>query len=349
MEKRFKSAACRAFMQVVVLAGGVGSRLRPWTDSVPKPLLPMLDRTLLEQVLWGLPEGSVDQVVVAGGYRVDQIKAHFDHQEDGPEVVVVEEKEPLGTGGALANCRERISGRFACFNGDVVSSLTLDVLLEPHQRNGGLGTLALWEVEDPTRFGIVGLDAEQRITQFKEKPTEEEVFSNLINAGSYLLEEDVFDVMPSGRHSLERDVFPTLAEQGELNGAPFSGYFIDAGTPTSWSEGVEACIRHGRYRKGAVRDGSWFEDPLHRTTARHKACMIAKSTTADGADMLRTTLLEGATVGTGSTLEDCLIGSGAIVGANCHLRNVVLGPGAFVGDGERLEGVRLEADERRSA
>ncbi|MGB2017890.1 MAG: nucleotidyltransferase family protein [Candidatus Poseidoniaceae archaeon] len=256
----------------MVLAGGVGSRLRPWTDTVPKPLLPMLDRTLLEQVVWGMPEGLVDEIVVAGGYRVEQITEHFATREQGIEVTIVEETEPLGTGGALGNCSDVVSGRFACFNGDVITSLRMEDALDVHTKNGGIGTLALWEVEDPTRFGIVGLDAHQRVTAFKEKPKPEEVFSNLINAGSYLLEEEVFDVMPSGRHSLERDVFPMLAQREQLNGVPFEGYFIDAGTPTSWSDGVEACIAHGRFTSGHVVE--WFMVRNGTSTSRSAASWL---------------------------------------------------------------------------
>ena len=198
----------------------------------------------------------------------------------------------------------------------------------------------MWEVEDPTRFGIVGLDSTQRVTQFKEKPKATEVFSNLINAGSYLLEEGVFDVMPSGSHSLERDVFPVLAERGELNGLPFDGYFIDAGTPTSWSDGVEACIAHGRFASGRVIEGSWFAESTAPVGARHHGSMFGRGVTARGATVERSTLLDGVKVGEGSTLNGVLAGEGAVVGANCVLRDVVLGPGAVVEDGERLVGER---------
>jgi mannose-1-phosphate guanylyltransferase len=347
VEKRFKHQAKRPFMQAVILAGGVGSRLRPWTASVPKPLLPMLDLTLLEQVLWGLPEGTVDEVVVAGGYRVEQIQAYFANTD--LNVRIVPEREPLGTGGALGNCRDVVSGRFACFNGDVISSLNMQDLSTLHSNNGGIGTLALWEVEDPTRFGIVGLDEEQRITRFKEKPAPEEVFSHLINAGSYLLEDDIFDVMPEGRHSLERDVFPALAERGELNGLPFEGYFIDAGTPTSWSSGVEACIEHRRYRTGGLVGTSWFADPSMNLEAEHAWSMVAGGVVASGTTLRRSTLLEGATVGRGSVLDACLIGPGAVVGSGCVLNDVVLGPGATVADGEHLTGERRAAEDERSA
>ena len=327
-------------MQAVVLAGGVGSRLRPWTDSVPKPLLPMLDMTLLEQVVWGMPEGVVDEIVVAGGYRVNQITEHFATHVDGIEVTIVEETEPLGTGGALANCEDVVSGRFACFNGDVISSLRIQDVLGRHETNGGVGTLALWEVEDPTRFGIVGLDASHRVTQFKEKPKADEVFSNLINAGSYVLEEDVFDVMPSGQHSLERDVFPQLAQAGELNGLPFEGYFIDAGTPTSWSDGVEACIAHGRFYSGAVVDGSWCADGSAPTGVRHGGSMFGRGVAAQGTTIQRSTLLDGVHVGAGSKLNGVLAGAGSVIGTGCDLRNVVLGPGAVVEDGECLVDTR---------
>lgn len=330
-------------MQAVVLAGGVGSRLRPWTDTVPKPLLPMLDRTLLEQVVWGMPEGLVDEIVVAGGYRVEQITEHFATREQGIEVTIVEETEPLGTGGALGNCSDVVSGRFACFNGDVITSLRMEDALDVHTKNGGIGTLALWEVEDPTRFGIVGLDAHQRVTAFKEKPKPEEVFSNLINAGSYLLEEEVFDVMPSGRHSLERDVFPMLAQREQLNGVPFEGYFIDAGTPTSWSDGVEACIAHGRFTSGHVVEGSWCATAQAPHGVRHHGSMFGHGVMAKGATVNRSTLLDGVAVGAGSSLTDVLAGQGAVIGEGCVLRDVVLGPHAVVEDGEHLTGERRAA------
>ena len=141
-------------MQVVVLAGGVGSRLRPWTNEVPKPLLPMLDATLLERVVEGVPDGLVDEVVVAGGYKVNQIKDYFRSADVEFDVRIVPEDEPLGTGGALGNCRDVVSGRFACFNGDIVSSLNVGEMLQQHSNMDVKGTLALWEVDDPTRFGL---------------------------------------------------------------------------------------------------------------------------------------------------------------------------------------------------
>lgn len=323
-------------MQVVVLAGGVGSRLRPWTNSVPKPLLPMLDLSLLERVVEGVPKDLIDEVVVAGGYKVDMIQQYFAKADVDFDVRIVPEDKPLGTGGALGNCRDVVSGTFACFNGDIVSSLQIDPLLNLHEKNGGIGTLALWEVEDPTRFGIVGLDEESRITQFKEKPTPEEVFSNLINAGSYILEDDIFDFMPKGKHSIEREVFPQLASQGALNGQQFEGYFIDAGTPSAWSEAVNRCIKEGRFRRGLIDGNSWYGSPETTTSDRVSESMIDSNVVVSNSTVRRSTLLAGSTVGLDSIVESCLVGRDVQIGSNVELRNMVIDHGSVIPDGTSM-------------
>ena len=331
-------------MQVVVLAGGVGSRLRPWTNSIPKPLLPVLDQTLLEHVVSSLPLDMVDEVVVAGGYKVDQIKAYFEASDAPFDVRIVPEDEPLGTGGALGNCRDVVSGTFACFNGDIISSLDASSLLNMHRNNGSVGTLGLWEVEDPTRFGIVGLDEDNKITRFKEKPAPEEVFSNLINAGSYIFNDDVFDWMPHGRHSIERDVFPKLAAEGLLSGVPFEGYFIDAGTPEAWNLAVKASIEHGRHKTGLLHGAqpTWYASAA---TLRGIApssvvdhCMVSSGCSIGASDVAMSTLLKGACIGDAAHLRSCLIGEGAVVGDGCQLDGVVVDHGANVPEGTVQEG-----------
>ena len=312
-------------MQVVVLAGGIGSRLRPWTNQIPKPLLPMLDSTLLERVIECVPENLVDEVVVAGGYKVDMIKEFFDKADVDFDVRIVPETEPLGTGGALGNCRDVVSGRFACFNGDIVSSLDFTNMLEQHERSKASGTLGLWEVEDPTRFGIVGLDANNFITKFKEKPKPEEVFSNLINAGSYILEDSVFDIMPNGKHSLERDIFPQMAERGELTGFPFQGYFIDAGTPISWHQAIKCCIAEKRYKTGSVVNGSWHQSEI--SSAFNS--MIESNCKIEGL-VKESTVLKNSIIGQGSNITNCLIGQNVTIGENCNLDSVIVGHGVNV-------------------
>ena len=323
-------------MQVVVLAGGVGSRLRPWTNSIPKPLLPMLDRTLLEQVIYSVPTELVDEVIVAGGYKVEMIKSYFDSIDCDFDVTIVNETEPLGTGGALGNCRDVVSGTFACFNGDIISSLDVGELLALHKSNGGIGSLGLWQVDDPTRFGIVGLDNKNKITKFKEKPKPTEVFSNLINAGSYIFEQDIFDFMPHGKHSLERDVFPKLAEHQQLNGMQFTGYFIDAGTRQSWSNAVVRCIKESRFSDGTNQNDSWFSKMANNTTGDVSESMIEAHVVIGNSSITKSTILSKSTIGNGCTISGSLIGEKFQIGDNCTLKNVIVSQDSIIPMGTEL-------------
>lgn len=332
-------------MQVVVLAGGVGSRLRPWTNSIPKPLLPMLDLTLLERVIEGVPNHLIDEVIVAGGYKVDLIKQYFADADVDFDVRIVPEDKPLGTGGALGNCRDVVSGTFACFNGDIVSSLQVEPLLDLHSKNGGIGTLALWEVEDPTRFGIVGVDEHQRITRFKEKPTAEEVFSNLINAGSYIFEDDIFDYIPLRKNSIEREVFPVLAEKKLLNGQQFDGYFIDAGTPESWSDGVVQCIKERRFNKGQVRESSWYAGSKRNVESIVTDSMIEDDVSLSNSRIVSSTVLSGTSIGGNSLVQQSMIGRNASIGSNVRLSSVVVDHGSVIPDETVVVGGQWPATE----
>tara|TARA_B100001079_G_C16336855_1_gene481684 strand:- start:552 stop:1211 length:660 start_codon:yes stop_codon:yes gene_type:complete len=206
--------------------------------------------------------------------------------------------------------------------------------MDLHKENGGIGTLALWEVEDPTRFGIVGVDDEQRVTQFKEKPKKEEVFSNLINAGSYLFEDSIFDYIPKGRSSLEREVFPVLAREHQLNGFSFEGYFIDAGTPKSWSLGVQASIANKRWKRGKRINSNWFADDTVKIdgTSRVEDSMLSSGASIQSARLSKCSLLNDVKVGEHSILTETLVGRNTVIGSNCSLDNVVVDHGSIIPD-----------------
>jgi len=302
-------------MDVIVLAGGFGTRLRPWTESIPKPLLPILDKSMIEHVLDVLPESQVDRVLIAAGYGIEQIREHFDGIPLPYEVVIVEEKEPLGTGGAIANCREHLSGgTFCVINGDLITSLRVEEMLEFHTSKGGIATISLWEVEDPSRFGVADYTQETgKIMRFQEKPTIEEAYSNLINAGTYLLEHDIFDMMPEGAHSMEKDVYEKIAESGSLNGFPFEGMFVDAGTPSSFIEASQACISSQRYSSGTELENSWFGEDSQCIGEIAGSSLGPTATVAEGCIIRNSVILEGASIGENCHLKDCLIGKGAII------------------------------------
>ena len=315
-----------------MLAGGFGTRLRPWTESIPKPLLPILDKSMIEHVLDVLPESQVDKVLIAAGYGVEQIREHFEKIPLPYEVVIVEETEPLGTGGAIANCREHLSGgTFCVINGDLITSLKVEEMLEFHKQNGGIATISLWEVEDPSRFGVADYKEDTgKIMRFQEKPAIEDAYSNLINAGTYILEQEIFDFMPDEAHSIERDIYEKIAETGALNGFPFEGMFVDAGTPPSFVEASQACINSGRFATGQVTGDSWIGDGCENFGEAMGSSLGSNVTIGEGSSIHNSVILEGAIIGSNCQLHGCLIGKGAEVNDGSNLNSKIVGHGSRV-------------------
>jgi len=330
-------------MDVIVLAGGFGTRLRPWTLHAPKPLIPILDRTMIEHVVSILPEGMVDKVLIAAGYGIEQMREHFSSLDLPYNVVIVEESEPLGTGGAIANCREYLGEGTCCvINGDLLTSLRVDEMLAAHKEAGTLASISLWEVEDPSRFGVADYDSEStRIRRFQEKPPRGEAYSNLINAGTYLLEPEVFDRMPEGAFSMERIVFPVLAEDGELSGFPFEGHFVDAGTPESYIESVQTSISNKAWVRGKSADANnWFGNGV---AVDVDAKVSGSAIDSDGivgsqCSIVSSALLQSVTIGSGCDITGCMIGHNAQIGEGCNLQNVVVDHGAIVPSGHAQNG-----------
>ena len=313
-------------MDVIVLAGGFGTRLRPWTESVPKPLLPILDKTMIEHVVDVLPESKVDRVLIAAGYGIEKMREHFEGIPLPYEVVIVEEKEPLGTGGAIANCKDYLSeGVFCVINGDVITSLRVEEMLDFHNRNGGIATISLWEVEDPSRFGVADYKTETgKIMRFQEKPSIEEAYSNLINAGTYILEPEIFKLMPEGAHSIERDVYEDLAATGGLNGYPFEGWFVDAGTPSSFVEATQVCISKERFSSGHVKDLSWFGKGSKNSGEIHRSSLGPAANVGKGSKIQDSVILEGAEIGPDCNIEGCLVGMRAKIPRGTNLQKEII-------------------------
>jgi len=290
---------------------------------------------MIEHVVSILPVGMVDKVLIAAGFGIEQMRDHFAALDLPYEVVIVEETEPLGTGGAIANCREYLGGGTCCvINGDLLTSLRVDDMLAAHKEAGTLASISLWEVEDPSRFGVADFDSESTlIRRFQEKPPREEAYSNLINAGTYLLEPEVFDRMPEGAFSMERVVFPVLAEDGELSGFPFEGHFVDAGTPQSYIEAVQTSIQNQAWIGGKhVEENSWFGEG----TARPFTSLISNSAIgnyckiSESCLIVSSALLNSVSVETGSEISGCMVGRNAQIGIDCNLQNVVIDHGAIV-------------------
>jgi mannose-1-phosphate guanylyltransferase len=224
-------------VQAVVLVGGEGTRLRPLTAFTPKPMIPVMNMPFLERTLRRLKAAGIEDVILPAGYLPEAITSYFgDGRELGLSIRYVIEETPLGTAGAIKNLEPFIKGPFFVLNGDILTSLDLNAMRAAHERTGGVGTLHLIHVEDPSSFGCVVHDSSGRVSAFVEKPPRGEAPSNEINAGTYLLEREILDAIPAGRPvSIERETFPALIAAGKaLNAYTTEDYWIDLGKPEAY-------------------------------------------------------------------------------------------------------------------
>lgn len=221
-------------MQAIVLVGGEGTRLRPLTFGTPKPMVPIMNVPFLARTLERLYEVGIRDVILPAGYMPQAITEYFgDGSRLGMKITYVIEDEPLGTAGAIKNVEQHITGPFFVLNGDVLTSLDLQAMIDFHKQKGGLGALHLIKVEDPSAFGCVVHDESGRISQFVEKPPKGTEPTNEVNAGTYLLDPKVLAMIPPGRNvSIERETFPKiLAENNALYAYTTDDYWIDLGRP----------------------------------------------------------------------------------------------------------------------
>ena len=226
-------------MKAVILVGGEGTRLRPLTLSTPKSMVPIVNRPFLEHMINYLSRHGIDEIVLAMGYLPDAIQEYFgDGDGYKTSLLYAVEDSPLGTAGAVKNVAGHINDSFFVFNGDVYTDINLTEMLQLHRKSGAKATIALTPVEDPTVYGVVETNDSGRIRRFVEKPKREEVTTNMINAGIYILEPDVLNMIPSGKKFMfEQGVFPTLLNRGEpVYGYESYEYWIDIGTPEKYKK-----------------------------------------------------------------------------------------------------------------
>jgi len=228
----------RRVKKALILAGGKGTRMRPFTYEMPKPMIPLKGKPLVQHIIELCRKYEIREIVLSTGYLGEKIREHFgDGSHLGVDLKYVEEKDEMGTAGPLLLAREYLKGPFLMFNGDVLSDIDLNDLINFHSEQEGLATIALTQVEDTSSFGVARLRG-HRIMGFIEKPKSGEE-SKLINAGVYVLEPEVLDYIPKGKAMIERDVFPKLAQEGKLFGYPFDGQWFDTGTPEAYERAIK--------------------------------------------------------------------------------------------------------------
>jgi mannose-1-phosphate guanylyltransferase len=327
-------------MRAVVLVGGFGTRLRPLTEDIPKPLLPVGQRPIIEHVVRSLAAGGVTEVVLALGFRPDAFSAAYpDGTCDGVPLRYAVEQEPLDTGGAISYAARAagIDDTFFVVNGDVLTDLDVRELLAFHRAHGAEATIHLTPVEDPSSFGVAALDGEGRVLRFVEKPPRGSAPSNMINAGTYVFEPSMIDRVPvGGKVSIERVVFPAVAAEGRLYALCTDDYWIDTGRPELY--------RQANFDAVSGRRTSVLEPGLGRDAevdgAVDGSVLGARVQVAAGADVRASVLLAGARVGRGAVVVNSVLGPQADVGAGAVLDDVVLGSGAVVEAGEHLSNAR---------
>ncbi len=354
-------------MQALILAGGEGTRLRPLTSTMPKPVVPLVGRPFISYMLEWLRRHGVDDVILSCGFMADGVRSVLGDGADlGLRLRYLEEPQPLGTGGALKFAEELLEERFFMLNGDVLSDMDLTAQLRQHERTGARATLALMAVEDPSAYGLVRRAGDLSVREFLEKPSEDQIDTNLVNAGAYVLERSVLDVMgPAGtRISIEREVFPRLVGDG-LFGYEASGYWLDIGTPDRYMQATYDILEGnvqtelgGRLAQaghtlvdGAAVEGRVVAPAYVQAGTRIGPGAIVGGRTwvgcdveiGEGAHVESSVVLDGARIGARSTLRGAIVGRGVDIGAHCHLdTHVVLGEGVRLGsDNVLAAGARI--------
>lgn len=324
-------------MKAVVLVGGFGTRLRPLTLSTPKQMLPIGDVTMIEMVLERLASQGVTEAVLSLGYRPDAFRERFPSDTyHGMDLAYAQESKPLGTAGAVryAALAAGVDDTFIVVNGDVLTSLDVRQLWKRHRESGAMGSIALHPVDDPSRYGVVPTDPDGRVQAFIEKPSKGTEPTNLINAGTYVLEPEVLDLIPAeGAVSIERETFPAMVAAEELYAFEFNEYWLDAGTRPSYLQAnIDVVEMQGGVSIVApgVQRGDDVE--IDHSVVCHGVRL------AQGARIIDSVILPGASIGPNAWIEGSIVGERAHVGMGARVASLtVVGTGQSVGAGAVLE------------
>ncbi len=327
-------------MRAVLMAGGSGTRLRPLTCDLPKPMVTILNRPIVEHILHLLERHGIGEVIATLHYLPDVVRDRFgDGSEYGVKMhYVVEEEQPLGTAGCVKNVAEFLTETFVVISGDSVTDIDLSAALRFHQRKGAMVTIVLKRTGDPTAFGVVIVDEDQRIRRFLEKPTTSEVFSDTVNTGIYILEPEVLNFLaPDVPSDFSLDLFPQLLAQGvPMYGYVAEGYWCDVGSLDAYRQAQYDAIRGRvdlRICYPLLRAGVW----------------VGEGTRIDPSARIEPPVLIGEHCEIGPRVRisaGSIIGDRVVIGAGADLQHPILGHGVMVGEEAQLWACTLSRNVR---
>ena len=331
-------------MHAVVLVGGFGTRLRPLTYSIPKPLLPVAHVPMIRRLVNQLAEGGVTDVVLALGFKPEPFFAEFPNNMCGNvRMTYAVESTPLDTAGAIGFAARAagITGTFIVANGDVMTDLNVADLVAFHRHSGAQATISLTPVDDPSQFGIVETDADGRVLRFVEKPQPGETKSHFASAGTYVMEESTLALMPgTEKLSIERVTFPQLVSEGGLYAMATDDYWIDAGRPDTY---VQAnCVIATQLRNSS--DAAVHADAVVAASAVVGDTVVsARANIGENARVNNSVILSGAVIGSGAVVDRSIVMGN--VGSDARIVDCIVGPTGSVQPGQVSTGGRFPEGE----
>jgi NDP-sugar pyrophosphorylase family protein len=344
-------------LKAVILAGGVGTRLKPLTHNRPKPLIPIAGEPCVDYMIKSLVSADFKRIIVTTGYMSDtMIRNIGDGKKFGASILYAFEEQPAGTAGAVKNVSEFLDETFVVASGDVLADVDIKEIYDYHKDKKGVATMALTTVKNPTEYGIVGLDEDNRIVKFKEKPKEDEVFSNLINAGIYILEPEVLNYIPENTmFDFSKNVFPALLENNQpIFGASISGLWMDIGRPSDVLKAtfqvverngseldIEDVTVEGKVIvgngvslekdvriKGPCYIGSQIE--VGRNTVLEKACIYDDVKIDRDVVIKNSIIMSGSTLGWRNEVTDSIVSNKCTLEDDVKLSSSVIGEGVTI-------------------
>ena len=307
-------------IKAVLLVGGFGTRLRPLTHNIPKSFLPVLNRPFLKHTIVYLKKFGITDIILTLNYLPDVIRNRFgDGKEYGVHLTYCIEEDPLGTAGAVKNAEDYLDDTFFVFNGDIFTDMNLADMLAFHRRAKAKATISLTWVDNPSAFGVVETDINQKVKRFIEKPPLNKATTNWINAGIYILEPEVLKKIPAGEYYMfEKGLFPRLLDDGSpVYGYTYKGYWLDMGTPQKYfnlkmdlllkktrSPLVKVTVPKLIDRGCKIGAGVSIKGPV----IIGKECTIQ-----DNASLEKAILWDNVRIGQNSQLNNCIIGSNTVI------------------------------------